>query len=240
MASFALALALLIPLLLLLLPLDYSPLHWSTLQLLKSLPIPQSLTPSLPQYITHTEHYIWSQWEQQSKFQPNETLLQIPTYTTLSHTHSSQSINFNLPFLIQNVTQEDILSLQSLSSSPLSELQIDYFSDAREQLLVPDEHDSLGSIVNKILSGGPQKIGSQMIVQKFPDIMKRCIAENRVWLSEIFGEKRVQMWYDLGVTVTVPVFVSRGISDSSSGKSLTTRTDLHCEPISNVVFQTAG
>jgi hypothetical protein len=60
----------------------------------------------------------------------------------------------------------------------------------------------------------------------------------------VFGASRVQLWQELGVTVTVPVFVSRGVATDSEGEGggsgVSIRTDLHCEPISNVVLQTVG
>ena len=73
--------------------------------------------------------------------------------------------------------------------------------------------------------------------------MRRYLTENRRRLSQIFGVKRVNAWQELGVTITVPVFVSRGVARTdkvTSTTTTTTRTDLHCEPISNAVFQTAG
>lgn len=186
------------------------------------------------------ESSIWSEWEKDNNFNSNSTLLDIPTYTAAEVSQLKTSIDFGLPFIIHNVVENDVMSLDMLSSPPLSDLFIDYFSDARKVLLVPDKHDQLGVIMKKIRAGGPEKIGTQRIVQTFPHIVQRCITDSFDLLSTVFGAGRVRTWLELGVSVTVPVFVSTGVALEDGGATTTTRTDLHCEPISNVVFQTAG
>ena len=64
-------------------------------------------------------------------------------------------------------------------------------------------------------------------------------------MREIWGDRFEPS--DLGLTLTVPVFMARGkssessaASSSSSSLAKTTRTDLHCEPIGNVVVQLHG
>ena len=211
-------------------------LQWSLIQLFKSI-----FKTHFLERITAVEESFWTQWEEQGEFHPNSTLLEIPTYSIDDILVSKKKINFHLPFLIQNASDSDILSLQTLTSPPLSDLSIDYFSDARKKLLVPDRHDTLAVIMEKILSGGPEKIGTQMIIQTFPFILQNFLNENEKWLKSIFGEDRVGRWKEFGITLTVPVFVSTGFSaKSDDANDITTRTDLHCEPISNVVLQTAG
>lgn len=193
-------------------------------------------------YITTAEERLWENWEQSNSFydknvvemESSRLLLDIPVYT---HIDELKDINFRSPFIIRNLGESNVLSLDSLTRPPLSELIIDYFSDARKKLLVPDRRGSVGEIVQDILSGGPQKIGTQTIVMSNPSIVSDYLDENNDWIEKVFGKNRVQRWRDLGVTVTVPVFVSRGPDDSGNS---TTRTDLHCEPISNVVLQTFG
>lgn len=139
--------------------LDTSAVQWSCLQVFKSI-----FKASFTDQISGAEEVMWKKWEGDSSFHPNSTLLSIPTYSAEEDKSSLRSINFQLPFLIQNISRSDVLTLNSLMTSPLRDLSIDYFSDARKILLVPDAHDSLGVIMENILSGGPQKIGQCVLV----------------------------------------------------------------------------
>ena len=132
---------------------DVSFLQWSSLQIFKSV-----FHSSFKKQISSFEESLWLDWEKQNTLNPNETLLSIPTYTS-GDKSALESINFRLPFIIQNMSQSDVLSLKSLSTPPLSDLSIDYFSDARKKLLVPDRYDTLAVIMENILAGGPEKIG---------------------------------------------------------------------------------
>jgi hypothetical protein len=226
---------------------DISPFTWLSLQIFKSI-----FKTAFKERITNIEEQLWLKWEAESYASSNfninsSLLLDIPLYSINDLSSTTTSIDFKLPFIIRNASQTDTLSLERLSSPPLSDLSIDYFADARKKVLIPDSHDTLGVIMKLIQDGGPEKIGTQMIVQAFPSIVKDFISENKEWLVVVFGANRVQTWSELGVTLTTPVFVSRGrstdtCSNCSGGNEgeVTTRTDLHCEPISNVVLQTAG
>lgn len=56
---------------------------------------------------------------------------------------------------------------------PVSDMVIDFFSDARNVATVPDARAPLGEIVRKIRAGGPQKFGTQMIVESYPELMEK-------------------------------------------------------------------
>ena len=181
-------------------------------------------------------------------------VLSLPVFSSLSEIHK---IDLTKPFLLKNLTRyEDILTLNHLLSSPIAESTIDYFVDARTVNTIPNSRDTVRNIVQRILQGGPEKIGTQMIVKAFPEIIERLVDHNE-WLQDVFGSERVRQWREISPLMTYPVFVSRGRSttpsidpsttstdmtslDMTSLSTKTTRTDLHCEPISNVVLQTVG
>jgi hypothetical protein len=196
------------------------------------------------QKVDAMEIEIWDSWRKGIKkgtIAREDNLLALPTVYSLD-----EIVNLDLarPFVVKNISSSDILSLERMLSSPLGDIEIDYFSDARKDNTVPDSRGSLKSVVQKIVNGGVEKIGSQMIVETTPSILSQFVEENK-WLVQLFGSSRTSNWQNKAVTVTVPVFVSRGRAPSGksgAGNSLahTTRTDLHCEPISNVVLQTVG
>lgn len=221
-------------------------------------------------FFNSLESSIWLNWEKNSPFQSsistssssspspslsssffNTTLLTITSWDDLS------KINLNKPFLIRNITSyTNILTLNDLLTSPIADLEIDYFIDATIINTVPNSYDQVGKIITKIMNGGPEKIGTQMIIKHFPEIIVRFVDQNP-WLQKVFGENRIKQWKEISPVMTFPVFVSRGRSTSSTSSTsssttsttstssnsitkTTTRTDLHCEPISNVVLQTVG
>ena len=193
------------------------------------------------------EEGLWRKWEIKYQFKEKQELLNIPTITSLE---DLSNINLGRPFLIKNLSKHSMLRLSNLTSPPMSEITIDYFLDARRKNTVPDSRGKVGNIITQIIEGGPQKIGTQMIVEHFPEIVVQFVDDNP-WLRNIFGNERVEEWRKLSAIVTFPIFVSRGREkkETSSSSSTTTsdntmigttRTDLHCEPISNVVVQTVG
>lgn len=213
---------------------------WSLIQIFRSIFGRRLLTNSF----NSLEEEIWNKWEINNlTLKENEYILKIPTITSLNEI---SNVNLARPFIIKNLSNHDMLTLSHLTSSPMSELTIDYFIDARRKNTVPDSRGKVGDIINKIIQGGPEKIGTQMIVEHFPDIVVQFVDQNP-WLRNIFGDQRVEEWRKLSSIVTFPIFISRGRENSITQKlstietsSGTTRTDLHCEPISNVVVQTVG
>ena len=132
--------------------------------------------------------------------------------------------------------------MELLTSSPIGDIDIDYFTDARRDNTVPDARAALRVVAKRIIDGGVEKFGTQMIIKTFPSILTTFVDENP-WLTTLFGETRTRNWKTLAPTVTAPVFMSRGQARpdrTEPSLAHTTRTDLHCEPISNVVVQTEG
>jgi hypothetical protein len=87
-------------------------------------------------------------------------------------------------------------------------------------------------------------------VASAPQVIDRMVSSNS-WLVDIFGDFRVNsIWANVGkrgtlgsvmanLVVTVPVFMATGQKNDANLEE-TTRTDLHCEPIANLVYQTEG
>lgn len=211
--------------------------EWSSIQLFRSV-FGRGL---LVDVLNAREESIWSNWEAKARKHSGgvePAMLEITVVTSLS---DMTSIDLTKPFLAKNMSNGDVLTIMDMLTPPLSDLKVDYFSDARRKNTVPDAFGPVGEIVTRILEGGPEKFGTQMILKAFPVVMERFLNENK-WLEAIFGFQRVEVWRKMGSTVTVPVFMSRGMKSDPAKKTLgeTTRTDLHCEPISNLVAQTVG
>jgi hypothetical protein len=233
---------------------------WALIQIFRSLFGYQHFSLLLSQI----ELSLWLTWEQNSSsslFQStnSSSLLPLLTFTSLNDIYK---INLNQPFLLKNLTQHSMLTLQTLLNEPISNLEIDYFHDATIINTVPNSRNTVGNIITKILQGGKEKIGTQMIIKNYPEIIQELVDAN-LWLKEIFSDDRVMKWRNIDPMMTYPIFVSHGCetvpprekeekekeddddeiitpSSSSHLKITTTRTDLHCEPISNVVIQTVG
>ena len=205
--------------------------EWSGIQLARSV-LGRTFCAKL---LDRREEQIWGNWER-SLLEESPALLPIPLVTAGT---DLRTVDLRRPFLAKNLSHADVLTIQDLLTPPLSELKVDYFSDARRKNTVPDAFGAVGAVVARILDGGPEKFGTQMILKAFPVVMERFLDENE-WLSTVFGAGRVQTWRRMGGTVTVPVFMSRGRAASGASLRDTTRTDLHCEPISNLVGQTVG
>jgi hypothetical protein len=187
------------------------------------------------------EEALWAQWEGASRdlAWAAPGLLDIPLVTPDT---KPGDIDLSRPFLAKNMSAATVLSIQDLLTPPLRDLEIDYFIDARKRNTVPDGRGLVGDIVSRMQKGGADKLGTQMILKAFPGIMEQFLDSNP-WLADIFGVQRVAAWRAMGTTVTSPVFASRGRGvNPTASQSLdgTTRTDLHCEPISNLIGHTAG
>jgi len=154
------------------------------------------------------------------------------------------------PYSSLRSSQDSILTISDMiDDDELKNIEIEYFSDAREHRTVPDSKALLGEVVEMIYNGGPQKFGTQKIIAEAPGVIDRLVAANDNWLPSVFGSARVNLWRNIGksgsiisfianLIVTVPVFMAQG--KPNSGLAETTRTDLHCEPIANLVMQTEG
>ena len=206
----------------------YDDAQWIFIQISRSLPLPTIIYSQA----NVLENNIFRRWVATSA---SGDIVPIPRFTSLGELSSA---DISKPFIVSGLSSNEAFSLKAILSPPLSEIAVDYFTDARlPNMVVPDSRAPLGDIVQNITRGGTEKIGTQKIVEASPTILHSLIDENSHWLGAVFTPGRVNRWKQLGLFITAPVFISRG---QSSALSATTRTDLHSEPIANLVFQTLG
>ncbi len=181
-------------------------------------------------------------------------------------------LDIHKPIFIPNLSsfhnqQIKPLSLNDLSSSPMGDLQIKYFSDATKVgALKPNSETSLREIVHNVTNdlNSTIKIGTQVPVDTYPSLIHN-IAPNDI-VTKIFGNHFHvnDLSPYLGIfppLTTVPIFLARGLKESiesttceesdkeenedyhnlynTTGKN-NVRTDLHCEPIGNISIQLEG
>lgn len=129
------------------------------------------------------------------------------------------------PILLQGLwTVQDLLATKTnrtLTPNGLLKthhVEIPYFSDATVVgALQPDAHDSIANIVQSMIDGNPHKIGSQLLVQRHPELLTEVAPLE--FLQQLFGNHFTQnhimgtnnrtgwrCW--LPGTTTVPVFIA--------------------------------
>lgn len=151
------------------------------------------------------------------------------------------------------------LSLQGLLQENLS---IPFFVNASAPYaLSPDANAPFSAIVHNMTLGKPHKIGSQLLVQTYPELIKEVAPTDVVTtlFGDYFQPNHVVGSGPFGLfpaMTTVPVFVARTgktamtndtdaandatCKDDSTRDDAHPRTDLHCEPIGNVAVQLRG
>jgi hypothetical protein len=140
----------------------------------------------------------------------------------------------------------------SLSGLLHENLIIPYFMDASAPYaLTPDASAPISEIIANMTKGKPHKIGTQWIVQTYPELIQEVAPTELV--TQLFGNyfrpESVRGSGPFGMFpafTTVPVFVAR-TGATNKGECTTDgcepaypRTDLHCEPIGNVAVQLEG
>jgi hypothetical protein len=153
------------------------------------------------------------------------------------------------PLELSNSTRR--LSLKGLLQENLT---IPYFTDARLQgALTPDSRAPVREVVANITRGAPHKIGTQFVVQTYPEIIQEVAPVNLV--TELFGNyftpesvKGTGPFHFLPALTTVPLFIANGKQPDENDASEEDEprisaqpyTALHCEPIGNVAVQLSG
>lgn len=95
---------------------------------------------------------------------------------------------------------------------------------------MPNSRARLADVVSAIVAGGPQKIGTELIFRRFPELLAQLGITDLV--GPLLGGAQHVAAHRLGFTLTVPVFMASGEARA--------RTDLHCEPIGNLMLQLGG
>eukprot|EP00039_Didymoeca_costata_P023547 m.7451 g.7451 ORF g.7451 m.7451 type:complete len:354 (-) comp3717_c0_seq2:49-1110(-) len=153
-------------------------------------------------------------------------------------------IDFSKPLLVKGFLNGtsglDAWSFDALMQSPVADLEIDYFPDATKPLeLIPKARGRVGDILKSIKNGSSAKFGSQLLFQKHPALLSSQ-EEVVKRLTNLFGNH----FSEAGLKsrfLTIPVFASGALNKNiNRTSSKTPRTDLHCEPITNVAMQVQG
>jgi len=159
-----------------------------------------------------------------------------------------------------------LLSLENLLQM---KLQIPYFSDASVNSLTPNHKGSVRDIVYNITMGKSHKIGTQLILEEYPDSIREVAPLNIVndLFGNYFSSDRLLgsgPWNLFPAITTVPVFIAHSFNgDDGNSKSQPicssvdhnicrnktvklegngneSFTPLHCEPIGNIAVQLSG
>ena len=207
---------------------DRVPLTWAAVQLMRSLwPAP------LPRRAADAEAWCWRAWADAAARAPVPAPPPHVREFSPAEFAALDRPPFDTPWVVRGMLNGSRLSWNAawLSESPgRGDQMIDYFSDARRALLVPDARGALRDVLASISAGGPQKIGSEMIFRAEPAAVDELAGHA---LTAKLGARYFSRAM-LGTVLTMPVFAARGLPGE------TTRTDLHCEPIANAVLQLEG
>jgi len=145
------------------------------------------------------------------------------------------------PFRISGFMPEDHLKMVDLiREKPYGDLIIDYFTDARQVNTVPDGRAPLREIVANISRGNSYaKFGSEMLFREHPELLHHLPLDR---VKKVTGDGYIDTSL-IGDFLTIPVFMAHGHEGNGAERReprATPRTDLHCEPIANVVIQVTG
>jgi hypothetical protein len=142
------------------------------------------------------------------------------------------------------------LSLKGLLEENLT---IPYFTDARKGSLTPDGRAPVREVVANITRGAPHRIGTQFVVQMYPEIIQEVAPVDLV--TELFGDyftaesvKRTGPFHFIPTLTKVLLFIANGkqadeddaTNQNEPRVSAKPYTALHCEPIGNVAVQLSG
>mmetsp|Transcript_16925 Transcript_16925/g.27503 ORF Transcript_16925/g.27503 Transcript_16925/m.27503 type:complete len:449 (+) Transcript_16925:176-1522(+) len=145
------------------------------------------------------------------------------------------------PFRIPGLMPTDLRMVDLIREKPYGDLVIDYFTDARQVNTVPDGKASIREIATNISQGNSYaKFGSEMLFREHPELLSHLPLDR---VKKVTGEGYIDASL-IGDFLTIPVFMAHGHegdgADGGEGGRATPRTDLHCEPIANVVLQVSG
>ena len=98
---------------------------------------------------------------------------------------------------------------------------------------VPGANAAFKDIIAEVESGVPAKTGTELLFRAFPELLEELPLDH---LHSLFGQGHF-LPSRVGSLLTVPIFLSRGVSGEEGGSRNSSRTDLHCEPIANVAVQ---
>jgi hypothetical protein len=205
------------------------------------------------------ELVVWTHWEEEksssSSYSSMSLKEDIPTVNVQEHLPDNLlpylETTFGKdwrrrPLLLKNLwTQSQLKDDQnqrrrriSLNGLLQENLVIPYFTNATTNALTPNDKAPVKDIVANILRGGPQKIGTQLLVQAFPELISEVSPTDilTTLYGDYFQPHHVRGRGPFGLfpaLTTVPVFVASG-SVSSSSSSPRAEQDNHFEAANTV------
>lgn len=206
----------------------------------------------------------WRHWETEASCDhAHSCLLEIPSVQVQDFQnprHLLHHLEFKYgkdwrarPLLLKNLW--DLEDLRSNASRRLSrtglleeDLVIPYFKDARKYgALTPNAEAPIKDIVANITKGHPLKIGTQLMVQTYPELIQEVAPFDIVTMlfGDHFSPTHVVGAFGLSflpALTTVPLFVANSSPkrNRQNGDRQNPFTALHCEPIGNVAVQLDG
>jgi hypothetical protein len=202
-------------------------LSWSLVQIVHSLwPLPLSAAHQI-------EAWAWREWEAAGAAARPLAPEPVPELA-VGGTPASRSRPYVVRGLLNGTGSPLVGDFSWLQRPPIGDLAVDFFSDASRNasLLTPDSRGSLAEVAGRILAGGTEKLGTEMIFRSFPHLLDELRVAERV--RPLLGSESHLAPSRLGTTLTVPVFLAHGQPGAYA------RTDLHCEPIGNLALQLGG
>jgi hypothetical protein len=212
---------------------SYTLIIWSLAQWLP----PSSLS-------NYLQQCAWDQWNKLDHGDHPAPVLEIPTVSVQDHEDVLAYLDLTYgknwrdrPLLLKNLwnaadLQDDKRRL-SLSGLLQEDMKIPFFSDARDpNALTPDSEASLYLIVQNITKGAPHKIGSQLLVQAYPELIAEVAPVELV--TRLFGN-HFRPDHLLGIggilpgTTTVPIFVATGKLTTVDAQQCTAKAALEKE-----------
>jgi hypothetical protein len=197
---------------------------WAFAQIIKS------VWPFHSEVAARIEQKAWAMWESEvsgRRLDPDSVLeLHIG-----EDPPSDRSVPYVVRGLLNGSNSKLIGSFDWLMQDPVGALEVDYFTNvSADDAIVPDARATLAKIVGNIVAGGSNKIGTEMIFRTFPELLEELKVAERV--APLLGSDAHIQKSRLGTTLTVPVFMATGAPRA--------RTDLHCEPIGNMMLMLGG
>jgi hypothetical protein len=209
------------------------------------------------------QEFAWRHWQQDHRTFGEEKLATVYVQDHLDNLLPYLEETYGMdwrkrPLLLKGLwTKKELsnstrrLSLQGLLQENLT---IPYFTDARVQgALTPNDRAPVREVVANITLGAPHKIGTQFVVQTYPELIQEVAPVDLV--TELFGDyftpeavKGTGPFNFLPALTTVPLFIANGkqaaetLAAEKDDKRVSAQpyTALHCEPIGNIAVQLSG
>jgi len=195
----------------------------------------------LSSWCREQERHTWERWEanpEAKEIREQELPALPPPTLRWGDAAFPATLDLSRPFVVKGFLADVDLrnwSVEALQQEPVASLVVDYFRDARRFNTVTDARAPLRDIIANITRGGPEKIGTEAVFRRFPELLERSHVQDR--LHQVFGSG----WFEaerIGLLLTMPIFLAKGARLTDPMAS--SRTDLHSEPICNVALQVEG